>query len=218
MMEGYSRSIRAVDEVFRRLAFGINGKGTPNTSTATAYGLILNYFDRVFGGSILPDILKAETLQGSLWDTKRYPQAALLHSYLLRRCRLEPGLLGLWGREVVRRIRRFWRVNPWRLKMIVRSSFGGYGAKKAWGLIKREVNSDRPVMISTTYRRAKSKGEFFPTMVVCGYRVTAFGQREVLVHTGRYGDSIKGSRAQLLYIPLRYVMCSYRFDVVLRNH
>jgi hypothetical protein len=52
-------------------------------------------------------------------------------------------------------------------------------------------------------------------MLACGYRVTAFGQREVLVHTGSYGDSIKGSRTQLRYLPLRHLLCGYRFDVAL---
>jgi hypothetical protein len=182
---------------------------------AVAYGLILNYLDQTVNGRVLPDIFKAEILQGSTWDARRYPQTALLHNYLLHRGQLKPGLLGLWGKGVARRVTRFWRADPWKLGAIIRSAFGGYGAKKAWKLIKREINASRPIMITTTYRRLRSKGELFCTMVVCGYRVDPHGRREILVHTGRYGEYIKGSRAQLLYIPLKYVTCSYLFDVAL---
>jgi hypothetical protein len=71
------------------------------------------------------------------------------------------------------------------------------------------------MMIVTTYGRLRAKGEFCHTVVACGYRLTPFGQRELLVHSGEYGDFIKGSRARLLYVPINSVLCSYRFDVVL---
>jgi hypothetical protein len=214
-MEVYSQSIVAVDEVFRRLAFGYNGGDTPYTSTAVAYGLILNYFDQTVDSRILPDILKAEVLQGSTFGAQRYPQAAYLHKYLLRHCRLSPGPLGRWGRGVVRRLKRFWRMKAWRTDVTVQGGFGGYGAQKAWKLIKGEIDSNRPVMITAFYKRLQDKGEFFRTMVACGYRVVSPGRYEILVHTGRYGEHIKGSRAQLLYIPLKSVMCSYSFNVAL---
>jgi hypothetical protein len=214
-MEVYSRSILAIDEVFRRLAFGYNGGDTPDTSTAVACGLILNYLDQTIDNRILPDIFKAEALRGSAFDARRYPQTTYFHRYLLRHCHLMPGPLGRWGRGVTRRFKRFWRRKIWHGGIIVHSVFGGYGTQKAWKLIKGEIDSNRPAMVTTTYKRLRDKGEFCRTMVACGYRVTSLGRREVLVHTGRYGERIKGSRAQLLYIPLRRVMCSYSFNVAL---
>ncbi|MDR1082449.1 MAG: hypothetical protein LBL27_01095, partial [Coriobacteriales bacterium] len=181
-MEAYSQSIVAVDEVFRRLAFGHDGGDTPNTSTAVACGLILNYLDRAIDDRVLPDILKAELLRGSAFDAKRYPQATYLHKYLLRHCRLTPGPLGRWGKGVVQRFKHFWKTRPWGRVVLVRSGFGGYGAQKAWGLIKTEIDSNRPVMATTTYQRLKSKGEPYYTVVVCGYRVTSSGKREILIH------------------------------------
>jgi hypothetical protein len=212
-MEAYSRSIVAIDEVFRRLAFGLNGGDTPNTSMAVACGLILNYLDRTIDDRILPDIFKAEELQGSTFNTLRYPRTAYFHKYLLRRCRFTTGSPGCWGKEVTRRFKRFWQANPWHPEVIVRSSFGGYGVRKAWELIKKEIDESRPAMITTTQKRLRGKEEFFHTMAVCGYRVTASGRQEILVHAGKYGTHVKGSRAQLFYIPLRYVLCSYSFTV-----
>jgi hypothetical protein len=201
--------------VLKRLSFGFNDKKAPGTSTAVAYGIILNYLACTVNSRILPDILKAESLRGSDWSSQRYPQTVLLHRYLVFRCRLRSRLLGLWGKKVVRRIRRFWRKDPWRLGVIVRSAFGGYGAKKAWLLIKKEVGANRPLLVTTNHQRLRCKGELFSTVVACGYRVTKSGQREVLVHPGRYDDCIKGSRVQLVYIPVRNILCSYRFDVAL---
>jgi hypothetical protein len=215
-MEVYSQSILAIDEVFRRLAFGYSGGKTPHTSTAVAYGLILNYFDRTIDNRILPDIFKAEALRGSTFDALRYPQTGYLHRYLLHHGHLAPGPLGRWGRGVVRRFRRFWQRKAWHLGVTVQTRFGGYGARKAWKLIKREIDSNRPAMVTAFYGQVQDKGEFFRTMVACGYRIISPGRCEVLVHTGRYGKHIKGSRAQLLYIPLRQVMCSYSFNVALR--
>jgi hypothetical protein len=209
------RSISAVDEVFRRLTFGYSGGDTPGTSTAVACGLILNYLDRTVDNRILPDIFKAEILRGSTFDAQRYPQTTYLHKYLLRHCRLIPRPIGLWGRGIVRRLKRFWRKKPWHLGVIVRSKFGGYGARKAWRLIKEEIDSGRPAMVTTTYARLKDREEPCYTMAVCGYRVMSSGRHEILVHPGKYGDHVKGSRAQLLYLPLRYVLCSYRFNVAL---
>jgi hypothetical protein len=182
---------------------------------AVAYGIILNYFDRTVNNRVLPDILKAENLRGSDWSAQRYPQTSLLHRHLISHCKLKSGLLGLWGTGPIRRIRRFWRKDPWRLGVIVRSAFGGYGAKKAWRLIKREIRANHPVMVTTSYRQQGGEPELFPTMVVCGYRVTEAGRREVLVHPGRYGTCVNGSRAQLIYIPLKHIICSYRFNVAL---
>jgi hypothetical protein len=214
-MEIYSQSILAIDEVFRRLAFGYSGEGTPHTSTAVAYGLILNYFDRTVDNRILPDILKAEVLRGSAFDALRYPQTAYLHKYLLHHCRLAPGPLGRWGRGVIRRFKRFWQMKAWHPGVTVQGRFGGYGARNAWKLIKREIDSNRPAMVTAFSERLQDKGEFCRTMVACGYRIISPGRYEILVHTGRYGKHIKGSRAQLLYIPLRSVMCSYSFNVAL---
>jgi hypothetical protein len=201
--------------VLRRLSFGLNGGATTGTSLAIAYGLILNYLDHSFNGRVLPSILKAESLRGSDWRAERYPQTILLHNYLLRRCRLKPNLWGLRGKEVIRRIRRFWRRDPWQTGVIVRCAFGGYGSEKAWKLIRREVRHNRPAMVTTNYPRLRGKGEFFPTLMVCGYRVTESGRREVLVHPGRYDSYVKGSRAQLIYISLDHILCSYRFDIAL---
>ncbi|MDR1185107.1 MAG: hypothetical protein LBK67_09990 [Coriobacteriales bacterium] len=214
-MEVYSQSILAIDEVFRRLAFGYNGGDTPHTSTAVAYGLILNYFDQTVDNRVLPDILKAEALRGSVFDAQRYPQAAYLHKYLLRHGRLAPGPLGRWGKGVIRRLKRFWRMKVWHQGVTVHGRFGGYGAQKAWKLIKREIDSNRPAMVTAFYGQVQDKGELFRTMVACGYRIISPGRCEILVHTGRYDRHIKGSRAQLLYIPLRSVMCSYSFNVAL---
>lgn len=214
-MRARSRSIEGVDEIFRRLSFGRNGGKTPNTSTAVAYGLILNYLDRSVDDRILPNVLKSEILQGSAWSTQRYPQTALLHDYLLRHCHLEPGPLGNWGKGLVRHLKRFWQADPWKMGVIVRSAFGGYGGWNSWKLIQQEIESNRPMMMATTDGRLRSKGEFCHTVVACGYRLTAFGQREILVHSGKYGDFIKGSRSRLLYVPISYVLCSYCFDVVL---
>jgi hypothetical protein len=204
-----------VDSILKRLSFGFNEKGALGTSMTVAYGLVLNYLARTVSSHILPDILKAENLRGSDWDAQRYPQTVLLHRYLISQCRLSSRLLGLWGKKAVRRIRRFWRKDPWQLGVAVRSAFGGYGAKKAWRVIKKEVRANRPLMVTTNYQRLRCKGELFSTMVACGYRVTKSGQREVLVHPGRYDDYIKGSRVQLVYVPLQHVLCSYHFDVVL---
>jgi hypothetical protein len=212
-VEDHSQSIRGIDKLFRRLSFGFSGGKTPDTSTAVAYGLILNYLDRTFDSNILPDILKAEPLQGSTWDQRRYPQTALLHNCLLRRCHLEPSPVGRWGKNVAERLKRFWRTDPWQLGVIVRGTFGGYGSGKAWELIKREVDLDLPVMVTTTYERLKDKKELYHTMVACGYRVDTQGRREILVHPGKYGEHVKGSRAQLCYISVKHVICSYSFEV-----
>ncbi|MDR0346751.1 MAG: hypothetical protein LBH56_00020, partial [Coriobacteriales bacterium] len=213
--QNYSRSVRGLEELLKRLSFGMNGGRTPNTSTAVAYGLILNYFDRVSPKDILPGILKSEALRGSEWDAQRYPQTALLHGYLLNRARLKPSPLGRWGRNVVWRLQRFWRGNPWQTGVIVRNMFGGYGHRKAWRLIQEEIDANRPVMVTALYDRLKSRGELYHTMVVCGYRVDAQGRRDILVHSGQYEGGVKGSRAQLHYISVRHVICSYYFDVVL---
>jgi hypothetical protein len=210
-----SQSIRALDEVFRRLSFGLGDGKAASSSAVVAYGLILNYLDRIVDDRVLPDVFKAESLQGSTWDPLRYPQTALLHRYLSARLDLRPSLLGFLGKDVVQRLRRFWRTNPWRLGVVVRSGFGGYGAKKVWGSIKTAIDSSYPAMVATTRWQAGSAGTLPAAMVACGYRVTAFGQRELLVHTGSYGDFVRGSRARLFYIPLRHVLCAYRFDVAL---
>jgi hypothetical protein len=217
--------------VFKRLSFGLDGGRTPGTSTAVAYGLILNYLDRSVDNRILPSILKAELLRGSSWDTRHYPQTALLHEHLLRRCHLGPGPLdrlparllsrllgrvpGRWGKGVVRRLKRFWKKDPWKSGVIVRSTFGGYGSAGVWELALKEIDANRPLMVTSTFERLRAKGEFCRTVAVCGYRLTAFGQHELLVHSGKYGDFARGSRARLLYIPVNSVLCSYCFDVAL---
>jgi hypothetical protein len=212
-MEPCSQNIPAIDKIFRRLAFGHNGGSTPDTSTAVACGLILNYLDRTVDDRILPDVLKAEELRGPVFDVLRYPRVAYLHKYLLRHCHLAPGPLGCWGEIVTRRFKQFWQTRSWHSGVMVRGSFGGYGARRAWELVKKEIDENRPAMISIATGRLKGKSEFCHTMVVCGYRVTAAGRYELLVHSGRYGAHVKGSRAQLYYISLKDVLCSYRFTV-----
>jgi hypothetical protein len=214
-LQACSQSIDAVDEVLRRLSFGLNGGETPRTSVAVAYGLTLNYLSQVIDSRVLPEIFRAEPLQGSFWDSQRYPQTGLLHTYLLTHFDLKPGPLGLWGAEVVRRLKHFWRANPWRLGVVVRSGFGGYGAETTWKLVKQSIDSGYPAMVTTPHQCPGAIDERPYTMLACGYRITAFGQREVLVHSGSYGDSIKGSRIQLHYLPLRHLLCGYRFDVAL---
>jgi hypothetical protein len=213
VVQAYSRSIRGLDEVFRRLSFGCNGGRHPNSSTAVCIGLILNYFDRTVDTRILPEALKAEELQGSIWEVRRYPHTTMLHDYLIRRCHLEPGTFGCWGKDAISKFKQHWQAKPWTPGVIVRGTFGGFGKDGAWTLIKQEIDASRPAMITVPRRAAKTLQGRWHSMVVCGYRITPFGHRELLVHTGRYGDSVKGSRAQVFYISLEKVLCSYRFDV-----
>jgi hypothetical protein len=210
-----SGSIKALQNVFRRLSFGFNGDKTPNSSTAVACGLILNYLDRTVDSHILPPSLKAENLRGTRYDALQYMRTDWLHSYLLRSCRLAPGRFGRWGKSVVHRFAKYWEARPWTIGVVVRCRFGGYGVEKAWRLIKREVDSNRPAM-ATVRRCALAGGKLkWHTVVVCGYRKTMFGRREMLVHTGIYDDSIQGSRVELVYIPLKHLVCSYRFVVTI---
>jgi hypothetical protein len=225
-MRGDSRSIRFTDEVFRRLSFGCDGSdgtggtgatgatgGVPGNSTAVACGLILCYLDRMVDSRILPVALEAESLQGSSWSDASYPRAARLYAYLLRYGRLKAGIFGRWGRGVARRFRRFWRAKRWSREVIVRCRFGGYGAKKAWKLVTEEIDASHPAMVTVWSSALRGAPRGLHTVAVCGYHITPGGRRELLVHTGRYGDFVKGGRAQLVTIPVKSVVCSYRFDV-----
>ena len=216
-MASHSRSIVGVDELFRRIAFGRNGGKTPDSSIAVACGLILNYFDISVDPRVLPGVFKAELLQGSDWDELRYPRVALLHRYLLRNCHLESGTLWLRGKEVVKRFKQYWQSRPWVIGVIVRAAFGGYGAEKAWSLAQTEVDANRPLMVTMKQVTISGKKLKRHSLAVCGYRVGVLGRRELLVHPGLYGPTVKGSRSQLRYVPLKHVLCSYRFDVVLLN-
>jgi hypothetical protein len=214
-VEVKSQSITDLDDVLRRVSFGRNGGKTSGSSTAVAVGIILNYLDRTVDNRILPDNLKAEDLKGSEYNKVLYMRTSWLHHYLLKTCQLEPGRFGRWGKGVVDRFRRFWQLRPFTQGVIVRCRFGGYDDKNAWRLIKKEIDLSRPAMV--TLRKSKLAGgkPCWHTVVVCGYRITPFGKRELLIHAGMYGDSIKGSRVQLKYVPLKDVVCSYRFDVLL---
>jgi hypothetical protein len=209
------QSVTDLDDVLRRVSFGYNGGKTKGSSTAVAVGIILNYLDRTVDKRILPDNLKAEDLKGSQYNPIQYMRTDWLHHYLLKTCQMEPGRFGQWGKGMVHRFERFWQARPWTPGVIVRCRFGGYDTKNAWALLKKEIDASRPAMVTLRKSQLAGGKPIWHTVVVCGYRITTLRRREILVHTGMYGDTIKGSRVQLKYIPLKDVVCSYRFDVVL---
>jgi hypothetical protein len=217
-MQHKHQSINGVDDVFRRISFGENAKGEPVASAFVALGLILNYLNLKNGNRVIPDIYEAEALQGSRWDPTKYPRTNQFKKLLKRLFGAEPKQSDLWGKQFSDKFNQGWLGLYWVAKIFVRCTFGGVGKDKTWQLVVDEIENNRPAMVIMRSVVVNDKQLRFYAMATCGYRTNALGKRELMVHSGQYGEqNVRGSRAQTLYVPIEQVICGYRFNVLLKG-
>jgi hypothetical protein len=209
-----------VDDVFRRITFGNNANDESITSAFVALGLILNYLDRKNEKRVIPDILEAEILQGSDWSAARYPRTNQFQKELRRLFGSKPRQVDLWGKQFATKFNQGWSNLYWAKEIFVRCTYGGFGKDKVWELITGETAENRPVMVIMRQVSINSKSLRFYVMAACGYREGTKGKREIMVHSGKYGEQhVRGSRAQLMYVPIDQAICAYKFNVLVDpNH
>ncbi len=217
-MQPGHQSINGVDDVFRRISFGDNAKGESVASAYVALGLILNYLDLKNGNRLIPDILESEALQGSSWDKAKYPRTNQFYKMLQHIFGEKTKQADLWGTRFSDKFNKGWLSFYWVSKIFVRCSFSGLGKDKTWHMIVDEISSNRPVMVVMRKVDVNETQYNFYAMAVCGYRITSLGNRELMVHPGLYGEqSIRGSRAQTMYVSLDQSICAYRFNVFVKS-
>ncbi len=165
-------------DYIERLAFGYNDD---NTCSAISAAMALNYLSLRCKRQFLPAEWMASRRHGitpaSSDDVKTaYPETYALHRYLVEQCDLTAVS---YGDRITVPFRQF-----------VREKSPDKGIDLSWTLFPRastiisNLKNDLPVLITTTIAGEHS----FHTMLCYGYRRSAKGGMELLVHNGWYGE------------------------------
>jgi hypothetical protein len=184
LSETYDGETRVTGEFdyIRRRAFGYNSN---NTCSAVAVGIALNYITLQHGNKMVSDDLLSETLGGGHDDgllyrsdvSEKYPRANALHRYLVKVCHLHAASFAF---KISMAVNRYIRKNCPETRLRMKSTLF-----PKTETIKRCIDNDMPVLITTAITGERDRGFNAHTMCVYGYREVS-GRTELLVHTGWY--------------------------------